>query len=154
MAETVMTIIWNVFQKDCQIVMCDVIVDWPRVPSECSSLMLPNSLFCSTLYFLTYLLNTFHPLQSSICCLCFTFSIALVSQAYCCSLKNILTSSAFFLCLYWMEYSWIPCLILGSCSAFLDDSFLQNWGSIWSTLVHCYCCWHWSVTSNNLFIFC
>lgn len=39
MAETVMTIIWNVFQKDCQIVTCDVVVDCPQLPSEYSILM-------------------------------------------------------------------------------------------------------------------
>lgn len=62
MAETVMTIIWNIFQKYCQIVMCDVVVDWPQLPAEYSSLMSPNSLFCATLYFLIYLLSTLHPL--------------------------------------------------------------------------------------------
>lgn len=62
MAETVMTIFWNVFQKDCQIDMCDVIVDWPQLPSEYSRLMSPHSLFRATLYFLIHLFSTLHPL--------------------------------------------------------------------------------------------
>lgn len=58
MAETVMTIIWNVFQKDCQIVTCDVVVDCPQLPSEYSILMSPNLLFRATLYFPIYFLST------------------------------------------------------------------------------------------------
>lgn len=62
MAETVMTIFWNVFQQDCQIDMCDVIVDWPQLPSEYSHLMSPHSLLRATLYFLIHFFSTLHPL--------------------------------------------------------------------------------------------
>lgn len=36
MAEVAMTITWNTFQEGCQIVMCDVVADWPQQPSEYS----------------------------------------------------------------------------------------------------------------------
>lgn len=151
MAEVVMTIIWNIFQKDCQIVMCDVAVDWPQLPSEYSSQMSPNSLFWDTLYFLICFLNTLPSFQSSICCLSFTFSIVFVSQAYSAALLGIsypfYTSSgcnipepcAWFLALL------LPFLVIVFCRtgrAFEVHRFTVSAAGIWS------------VTLNNLLIVC
>lgn len=80
MAETVMTIIWNSPQKDCQTVMYDVIVDWPRLPSEYSNLVSLYFVLYAYLYSLIYLLSSLDAFLSSLWCFCYTFSIVFVSS--------------------------------------------------------------------------